>query len=65
MFEYFEHEVLVTANHKNHVLLRQMGLKLGRDYRSGFGAVKAGRPDCLKLFFKDKDKALMYKLRAI
>lgn len=61
----FDHEVLVTSNSHNVGLLRKMDLKLGRDFRSSKGAVAKGRPHQLLLYFKDLDKALMFKLRAI
>lgn len=59
----FDHPVLVTSNAHNVSLLRKMGLKPGVDYRSEKGAASRGRPNCLLLMFKDKDKALFFKLR--
>ena len=61
----FEHVVLVSSNLHNVKLLRTMGLKNGRDFRSEKGAVAAGRPHQLLLKFKDKDQALFFKLRSI
>ena len=60
----FEHEVLVISNAHNVRLLKKMGLKLGRDFRSVNGAVAKGRPGHLLLKFNDLNVALMFKLRA-
>lgn len=58
-------DVLVKSCIENVKLLNQMGLKAGRDFTSEKGAVAKGRPSALLLRFKDKDKALIFKLRAI
>ena len=60
----FDHEVLVSSNPFNIRLLKRMGLTNGRDFRSEKGAVAKGRPNQLLLKFKDKDQAMMFKLRA-
>ena len=61
----FDHDVLVSSNPHNLRLLKRMGLAFGRDYQSVKGAVAAGRPHQLLLKFKDRDKAIMFKLQAI
>lgn len=61
----FDHSVLVTSNSHNVRLLKRMGLQAGRDFRSEKGAVAAGRPHQLNLMFRDRDKAIMFKLRTI
>jgi hypothetical protein len=60
----FDHTVLVASNLYNVKLLKSMDLKNGRDFRSEKGAVAAGRPNQLLLKFKDKDKALFFKLKS-
>jgi hypothetical protein len=60
----FDHSVFVTSNSHNIKLLKQMNLKLGRDFRSEKGAVAAGRPNQLRLLFKDKDQAMIFKLKS-
>lgn len=60
----FEHAVLVTSNSENIKLLKKMDLKMGRDFRSEKGAAMAGRPHQLRLVFKDRNKAIVFKLQA-
>lgn len=58
------YEVLVSSNLENISLLKRLGLKIGRDFTSEKGAVAAGKPSYLLLRFKDREKAIIFKLRA-
>ena len=57
-------DVLVSSNTYNIELLKTLDLKPGRDYYSVKGAVASGRPNQLLLQFKDRDKAMLFKLRS-
>ena len=60
----FNHEVLVASNMANIGLLCRMGLKNGIDFQSVKGSVAKGYSHHLCLMFKDRNKAMMFKLRA-
>lgn len=59
------YDVLVTSCPHNINLLKAMNLRIGYDYHSVKGAVSAGRPHQVCLRFKDREKALLFKLKAI
>jgi hypothetical protein len=60
----FDHAIYVKSSFENIKLLKSMNLKLGRDFRSERGAAKAGRDTSLRLVFKDRTTAMMFKLRS-
>lgn len=61
----YQHKVFVTSNDYNRDLLKALDLKFGRDYLSVRGAAQAGKLGQLCLMFKDRDLAIMFKLRSI
>lgn len=58
------YDVFVTSNLEMVKTLKRMKLVMGRDYTTEKGAVSAGRKNQIILRFKDRNKALLFKLQA-